>query len=162
LKALQSPASVSFSIVREPTSRVLSAFKDFFVEHRNVEAPAHLAAIGAFGFYKRDDLKFRFDVFLDYVATSMELSPLRTDRHWRQQVLNLGKPDFELTFIGTLENLKADLLTVSEMSGVRLPMPESLSQERRNRSGDWDFAPSREQIRRIEALYAPDFEAFGY
>ena len=162
LRALTSGKAVSFSFVRQPLARAVSGFTDFFVERRNPEAPPHVAAIESFGFSLRDDLGYRFDVFLDYVARSLALSPVETDRHWRPQVLNLGRPDFRLRFVGKLENLRADLAKVSEMAGMDLPMPEGLAREKRNRSGDPGFRPNPEQVRRVEDIYAADYEAFGY
>jgi Sulfotransferase family len=160
--ALLGGKSFCFSFVRHPVSRAVSGFLDFFIDQRNPEAPPHIAAIKSFGFDRKDDMSHRFDVFLDYVAASMEVSPVRTDRHWRQQVLNLGQPDFRLHFVGRLESMRADLQKVNELAKIDLAPAESLSQDHRNRSGKSDFQPTYDQIRRIEALYATDFEAFGY
>ncbi|MFC2966837.1 sulfotransferase family 2 domain-containing protein [Acidimangrovimonas pyrenivorans] len=154
--------AVSFSTVRQPESRAVSAFFDFFVKRQNDEAPKHLDRIEAFGFSRRDDLGYRFDVYLDYVEANLAHSDLRTDPHFRPQHINLGHGAFTLTHVGRVETLDADLQHVAELAGIELPRPDSLTDARKNRSGSTAFAPSLAQRRRIEALYARDYELYGY
>lgn len=160
LKALKT--GISFSIVRNPQARAISAFFDFFVSGRNNEAKKHLERIETFGFSRKNDPSYRFDVFLEYVGASLEHSALNTDRHFRPQYINLGHGDFALSHVGRVETLDADLRKVSELANVVLPRAQSVPGARQNRGGSGDFVPSAEQRCKIESLYARDYDLYGY
>lgn len=155
-------SGVSFSIVRNPLNRSISAYFDFFVNRRNKEAAKHLDRIETFGFSRKNDLSYRYDVFLEYVNASLANSALNTDRHFRPQHINLGHGEFELSHIGHVETLDADLKKVSELANVDLPRADSLPDARQNRGESGEFVPSVDQRRKIHALYARDYELYGY
>jgi len=162
LALFRSPDSVAFSFVRHPQHRLVSAFVDFFVERRNFMASRHFEAIDRMGFTQRDDLSYRFDVFLNYVKSSMEYSPVLVDRHWRSQHVNLGNGYLELDYVGKLEQLEAEISIISEMAGTPLPQLHMVSEERRNSSSSQKFTPSDKQRRMIEDIYSKDYALFGY
>ena len=153
---------VSFSTVRNPLRRSVSAFLDFFITQRNAESTRHTIAIQSFGFSNKSDISYKFDVYLNYIGSSFSQSELHTDRHFRPQHINLGHGLFVLSYIGKIETLDKDLKIVGELSGVEIPLSGSLPNSRQNRSLFSAFEPTAEQRRHIETLYAQDFEIYGY
>ena len=154
--------STSFSIVRHPVSRFISAFLDIFVSQRNRVAALHFDNLTAFGFEKKDDLGYRFDVALDYVEATLAHSLVLSDHHFTPQYYNLGDGLIELSDLAWLENLEVDLKRIADLAGVSLGNPSDLTRERQNKGADIRFSPSRAQVKRIEQLYQRDFELYGY
>lgn len=152
----------SFSTVRNPERRSVSAFFDFFIDKKNLGAPKHLALIDKFGFSRSSDIHYKFDVFIDYITTSFEHSVLRTDRHFRPQHVNLGNGAIELSYVSKLENLDSDLRLISDKLEVTLPQLEMLPKLTRNKSSSECFTPNPSQIKKIEVLYRKDYELYGY
>lgn len=151
--------ATAFSFVRNPASRARSAFINFFVDKTNRSAHRHFPALESRGFSLKDDLSYQFDVFLAYAEESLSLCPELTDRHWRHQTLNVGLNMFPLAFVGKLEDgLDEGLAKVAELAGCA-PI---LVDKNRNESSRVDFTPSQDHVKKIERLYAEDYEAFGY
>lgn len=155
-------SSVSFSTVRNPQHRSVSAFFNFFIDQKNAEASKHQDIIETFGFSDKADKHYRFDVFLEYVEASFEQSVRRTDRHFRPQHVNLGHGEIELAYVGHIETLDTDLKHISEKAGVSLLDPSKLPKKMRNQSTATEFVPSLSQRRKVESLYKEDYEIYGY
>jgi hypothetical protein len=154
--------TVSFSTVRNPERRSVSAFFNFFIEKNNPEQPEHLDRMELLGFSKKADNHYKFDVFLAYIEANFEYSVLKTDGHFRPQHINIGHGAVELSYISRLETLDADLKHISERVGVILSDLSKLSKGMSNQSSSGDFVPSATQKRQIEALYKKDYELYGY
>ncbi len=152
----------SFSIVRNPEARAVSGFFDFFVRARNPGAEKHRKYAEAFGLYSGSDLSTRFDSFLDYVSVSLERSPLETDRHFRPQHINLGHGHFTLTHVGKVESPTEDLERIGRDTGVRLVWERMETVARTNSTKSDTFAVSPAQRKRIQKLFASDYELYGY
>ena len=90
LIALNNPNCMKFTFVRHPESRVLSAFKDFFVERKNPAAAIHIAEMKHFGFDIDNQVVKNFEIFLDYLGANFEIDLQLTDQHFRLQTLNIG------------------------------------------------------------------------
>lgn len=151
-----------FSVVRNPTRRAVSGLFNFFIERKNSQSYLHWDAITDRGFLQKDDHAYRFDVFLDYVEASHSICPIRTDRHFRAQHINIGHDVCNLNYIARLESLQKDLDIIGEMAGSPIPPLDRLPDSRRNQSGSSAFTPSPAQVSRLEELYARDYELFGY
>jgi hypothetical protein len=154
--------SFFFTFVREPQARVLSAFRNFFVDQTNGARKKHLGPMRAHGWDPARDVSYNLDVFLDYVAHGFELDPINTDSHWRLQIHNIAWSDIRYDFIGRVENYAADIAHVFEAGGAPGFPPPALLAARHNRSLAPETPVTPAQEARIAALYAPDFEAFGY
>jgi hypothetical protein len=157
-----SRSAFTFTFVRHPETRLLSAFKNFFVDWKNRSARIHFHSLRRRGFDEAGELARNFDVFLDYVDESLSKDALRTDRHWRLQVLNTGYGLIDYQFIGKVENFDRDIQEVFSLAGVPAPPTKDCLAIRFNRSAHHDFTISKTQRRRIERLFAEDYEAFGY
>lgn len=150
-----------FSFVRHPENGIRSAFMNFFVDGKNRRLFAHKDAVTSRGMYKKADLSYRFDIFLEYIRDSLDSNKDLTDIHWRHQVLNIGLNEFNLAFVGKLEDgIDSGLERVSEISGVSMPKSQGRKVNESSRAST--FALTEVQRRKIQDLYAVDYEAFGY
>lgn len=122
----------------------------------------HISGVEALGFSKKADISYRFDVFLDCLEAALTFSPVKTDRHFRPQFINLGSGFFQLNYVAKIETLAQDLQKISDASGLKLPSIETIKQEKRNSSGSSSFSPNRLQRKKIETMFARDYELYGY
>ncbi len=160
--AIASEECIAFTFVRDPRRRFVSAFKDFFFDEANHARKNHMGNMAAWGFDRDRSAEWNLGVFADYVAASIERDPVYTDRHWREQWRNIALGEIEYDFTGKVENYDADMAKVFEMAGIPDAWSGSLREHRAN-----EFSKSRVDLpddiaRRVELLYAKDFEAFGY
>lgn len=142
-----SGSAFRFTFVRHPVARLLSAYADKLVRQRHAFAPLVNAALG------RDaDAQTTLDDFLDAIEAQ---APVECDPHWRAQHLNILHDVIGYDLVGRVESFAADIATVPALAGipvdaknvnVKFPPP----------------APTAAQVRRIEHIYARDFELFGY
>ncbi len=159
---LNSGKAFVFTSVRDPLARSLSAFRNVFIDRGNRFSRVQRRAIRKFGFRDTMATSAKFDVFLDYVETSLALAPLRTDQHFRRQVDNVAYGHVTYDHIVRVENLAEDLVRIPELAGIDDPHAAFVQQPHRNRSNPLAFSPDAEQRARIFAIYGPDYEAFGY
>ena len=106
--------------------------------------------------------EYNFDVFLDYVDRSLQLDRHKTDRHWREQWISIGREIFEYDLVCRLENLSDDLAVILE--NLRIPKAswDTIMDARVNRSSRGNTVGTPQQRRRIQQMYKADYEAFGY
>ena len=161
-RCLGSPDCYRFTIVREPVARAVSGFRDFVVEGRNGKAPLYAATLAALGLCRDDPLERQFDVYLTFLELFLAQDRLGADPHFRTQAVNIGLGVVDYQRICRLEDYIRDMRQVFDEAGVA-PPADALGGERRNRSSRQSaFTPDAGQVRRQQALYAEDFEAFGY
>lgn len=138
--------AMTFSFVRNPVSRFLSVYREKIVGKR----PQFNKVVSALG---RDEISV--DGFLDFLDRQ---DPLTMDPHWRPQHINLMMDSIDYTFIGKLENFDEDHAKLCEITGL----PGSVVAHRNNRSKSPAPDLTADQVKRVERIYAGDFEAFGY
>lgn len=158
----QAHMSFFFTFVRDPQARVISAFHNFFVDQTNGARKKHMAPMRAHGYDPARDTGYNLDVFLDYVAHGFELDPINSDSHWRLQVHNIAWSDISYDFVGRVERYDADIAQIFAAGGALHFPPPELLKARHNRSTAPQAPITAARKARIEALYAPDYEAFGY
>jgi hypothetical protein len=160
-KALRESA-LAFTFVRHPESRLVSAFRNFFVDRKNRSHTLHLAGLQSRGFDDGNNHSRNFGIFLDYVEESIEIDPLYTDRHWRPQHINIASNDINYAVIGKLENFHRDLQEVFSRIGQSEFLTEERMSARFNKSQSYSSNLTVAERSRIEAIYARDYELFGY
>ncbi|MDG1430650.1 MAG: sulfotransferase family 2 domain-containing protein [Paracoccaceae bacterium] len=159
---LAMPDYKTFTFVRHPIDRFESAFKDFVIEQRNPNRVYHATGLENFGCSQDKSESQNFDAFLDYVEASLEASRIRTDRHWRLQVDNIGLGRFRYDFIGKVERFNEDMCTFFTVANVDKKAIDPVVAILKNSSGTSNRIANKSQASRIQKLYAADFEAFDY
>ena len=133
------------------------------INPRGGSARLHLPPMEDRGFELTSSVDRNFEVFVDYVAESIADAPDICNRHWREQVCNLGFGHVTLDFIGKLETYEKDLQNLFEVQGERAFLERSKSWRRQfNTSAKTDVSISDATRRKILRVYARDCEAFGY
>lgn len=153
LRYLPSPAafaeSFSFTFVRDPASRVLSAY------HDKVHNPAWLRKFGLTD--PSDPTKpVTFSAFLERLESGL----LHKDLHWIPQSAMIPDDGRDFTFIGRVENIDADMRKAMTAIFGRF---DGIVNKEINRFDSGTLAKSEispEDRRRIERLYARDYELY--
>lgn len=152
----------SFTFTRHPETRAVSAFQNIFLDKKNAQSPVNLRAIASHGFREDLPVETKFDIFLDYVETSISRDALLTDSHWRRQVDNIGHAFCEHDFVGRIESFREDFARVAELLALDAKKRTAFSERYFNKSSEPGFRLTPAQKRRIREIYQPDFEAFSY
>jgi len=170
---LDDPAIRKYTMVRDPYSRVLSAYLNKFDYLLSVEPTTenelyfHKVLRGMDRF-RREELdeetypEISFPVFLQWVKSKP--SPDAEDEHWMPQALMLRQPDVHFDIVGKFENLAEDSARILSAMGCDQAFP---SQE------DVRFAPTgaSDKIAQyytpaayalVNELFSEDFAIFDY
>lgn len=142
-----------FTFVRNPVDRLKSAYWDKIVRpQQNSQWRDEVRAALGVG----DDVEVTADLFL---AAMEATDPVMWNVHWRPQHLLTMHGLVEYDHVGRLETFDTDVATIRE--AAELP---AMPIEVRNRKGrpEDPLGGRPDLVRRVEALYAADFEAFGY
>lgn len=159
--ALEDPGIYRFTVGRHPVSRAVSAFTNLFVDRKNGFEWRHIPYMRKTGLVFGEASSANFDRFLDYVDEVMAESELFCDAHLRLQTNNTGARHIRYDRIGHYESLVEDVRRIMVDAGVSSFSDEALGWA--NRSGESGGPePTPAQIRRIERIYAEDYERFGY
>jgi hypothetical protein len=152
---LESPDFLRMTVVRNPYTRLLSAWHKVMVcepPYINLyrEITGHLPELG------RKSL-ISFEEFAEYIASKCDLHTC--DPHWRLQVDHMFFRAMNFSYVGKMENMTQVLTTLQ--THLNLQRPLSL-----NRSNRWPIN-SKPRIAedlwdKVYTLYKEDFEALGY
>jgi hypothetical protein len=143
-----------FSFVRQPVPRLESAYADKIVRHTSNHWRTGIRR--TLGLPKDDEAPITFDQF---VAALEAQEPIAMDSHWRPQHLNLMQPLVSYDLVGRLEAFGADLARIREATGLpdmAVPVINTTKREGSLLDGKPDLR------RRVEQIYAADFELYGY
>jgi len=149
-----------FSFVRDPIRRVESAYLDKVATMPGWGREQYRANLREqLGLPPAPGEPIGFDQFVTALETQ-EL--LALDPHWRPQYLNLMHPLIQYDFIGRIETFAVDLEQVREACGMPV-MPiqtQNAAGAAKPTSSLFDGRP--DLLRRVRAVYAKDFELYGY
>jgi Sulfotransferase family len=153
---LTAPDFLRFSIVRNPYTRLVSAWRNKIMlcepgyEHIYRKLMGDIPALH----HKKI---LAFEQFLRFIENEPDLRSC--NGHWRRQVDLLFYPAIPYTHIGKLEQLPMTMDLIGKHLGAAKPLPVGRS----NSTGAGGRDPiDAATAARIYALYAQDFEAFGY
>jgi hypothetical protein len=151
-----SGAAYRFSFVRSPLRRFESVYWDKMVHDlrwRRRNAPPALGLSGD------PEEPVSFERFLAAVEEQDPVSEM--DPHWRPQHVNLIHPLVTYDHVGRLENFTADLERIREEAGLPyVPIQARNRSSRMSAESVYDGRP--DLVRRVERIYATDFELYGY
>jgi hypothetical protein len=155
VQEMLSGSAYRFSFVRDPLRRFESVYWDKI--RRNLWARPSMRA--ALGVDVGPDTVIPFEQF---VAVLEEQDPVTDmDPHWRPQHVNLMHPVVRYDFVGRLENFAADLERVRDEAGLP-QVPVQVRNASKHAGADSVYDGRPDLVRRVERLYAKDFELYGY
>lgn len=145
-----------FTFVRHPVRRFESVYWDKIVRSTRWRSET----LDALGMAPDQSPSPTFEQFLDVVEHQDPMTGM--DRHWRPQHLNLMHPVVTYDRVGRLESFAADLELIREEAGLpEVPIkPRNVAPSGFRAGSVYDGRP--DLIRRVERLYARDFELYGY
>ncbi|PKQ06457.1 MAG: hypothetical protein CVT72_06565 [Alphaproteobacteria bacterium HGW-Alphaproteobacteria-11] len=150
-----------FAFVRNPYTRVLSAYLDKFVskprERERLKA-ARARYLSELGFSAGKEI-----TFAEFVEAVSRQPRVEMDAHWRPQADLLALPTVKYDFVGRLESFRADFLALESFLGVDLQSLYVAKDGKKtgaaNRLADYYTPEIKAQVDRI---YADDFEFLGF
>lgn len=174
IEVCNEPNVFSFTFVRNPYRRILSAFADKIFGYqasggRYRGGKIHEAA-KPFGvrFDASSNIFNIFNGFVKFIASSTQDRAL-TDIHWAGMAHHLrynihSSPSWKLDFVGYVESIAEDLQTVIKGASVDpMRVPQKIPQENTTSIGfscEEMYRPETASL--VRKLYADDFEVFGY
>lgn len=153
LEALASPDYFRFCFVRDPYSRILSAYLEKLAGD-DFERAMRLRHLGL-----RDDAVPSLRQFLEVLAGS---DPAGCDIHWARQSDLLTPDRIAYDFVGRFESFREDFEAVLARIGRDadwIADARGHGTDAALRLGQW-IGPRERAL--IEAIYAEDFDRFGY
>ena len=156
LAELDSDACLTFSFVRNPFSRFLSAYLDKIVGDPEVITDRQ-KRLGIGPGPERPS----FDEFVEFVYDQPRLD---MDVHWAPQSFLLGWPRVRYGFLGRFERLSEDLEMLMASRGLRYPAGARRLGVRHATGADAKLAAyfSEPTRRRVVEIYGDDFSHFDY
>ena len=143
-----------FTFVRNPFARMLSAYLNKIVHHRDPSVWGRFAARHGLG-----DAPLPFREFLELVART---PPAQMDMHWRPQSHTVAPHAVAYDFVGSMERFEEDLgLVLTRIFGRDLPVHEHAP----HRTGSTDQLAEyygAEEIDSVRRICAVDFRELGY
>jgi Sulfotransferase family len=144
-----------FSFVRNPMRRFESSYWDKIVYSENWRPKVQ----ATLGLPLDKSASLSFEQFLSAVEQQDPVGEM--DPHWRPQNINLLHPLVTFDRVGRLESFDADLETIREEAGLPVvPYRQMNPSKRHVTESVYDNRP--DLVRRVEKLYADDFELYGY
>ena len=152
-----------FVFVREPLSRLLSAFKDKFIgSDKRVSKRARAAIVKA---YRPQDFNPRYNlVNLSEFVQFFSRRNVYRNQHWRQYEKLCHSCVIKYNFIGHLETLEEDAALVLKMAGIdnRVSFPPVHKSTGTSDVLTYYSKVPPQYIARLGESYRSDFEMFGY
>ena len=153
-QALTSDRYLRFTFVREPSSRLVSAYRDKIVGG----APEKKHILKALGLDKDDmSADISFDQFVGVV---FDTPARKVDRHWMPQVYTTCAHWVELDIVGRLETFKDDLYGLFERVGVDIGPYYSHRAPHKTGATSEASELTPEIRRKIRDYYHLDYEKF--
>jgi hypothetical protein len=153
---LTAPDFLRFSIVRNPYTRLVSAWRNKIMLCEPGYEQIYQKLMGAMpALHSKKTLAF--EQFLRFIENEPDLRSCNP--HWRRQVDLLLYPAIPYTHIGKLEQLPMTMEVIGKHLGAANPLRIGRSNSTAGGGRDPIDAATAD---RIYALYAEDFDAFGY
>lgn len=167
------PSVPKYTFVRDPYSRVLSAYLNKVASRLPPGEPQEnenhfitvARAIDRFRQRRLDTAVYpevNFEVFLLWVRDAA--TPLRDDGHWRSQTLMLHWPEVSFDYVGRFERMAEDAPVLLDKMGCDIPFPSQkdigFAPTHATRKLDIHYTPATYAL--VNSLYKDDFINLGY
>lgn len=166
---LERTGIVRIAVVRHPLARAVSGFRYLCrsneLGHASfVEDRLRINAMAGFDWDRMPGTEAGMLCFLDYIeADQARFGSWRVNHHWRLQADNLCAEVFQPNLLGKVEALDAFLEGLWErLAPPGEALPGGRLRENRQPVDDSVVLDTEAVRRRVEKIYARDFEAFGY
>ncbi|KAJ8022394.1 Carbohydrate sulfotransferase 14 [Holothuria leucospilota] len=156
-----------FLFVRNPLSRILSAYKDKFVDHHNgvfTQMAKNIIKMYRKGPVDGSATDVTFPEFMEYLVNK---SDHRTNVHWKV-IFNQNFPcELDYDIIGKLEDADDDIPYVLERIGIRNMTKYGSTSMKKKGSDEKLWAEYYSQVpqdtmKKFYEIYKPDFILYGY
>ncbi|KAJ8022393.1 Carbohydrate sulfotransferase 11 [Holothuria leucospilota] len=156
-----------FIFVRNPLSRILSAYKDKFVDHRNKvfnQMAENIIKMYRKGPVNDSVIDVTFPEFIEYLVNN---SDHRTNPHW-EVIFDQNIPcELDYDIIGKLEEADDDIPYVIEIIGIRNITKYGTTSLKKKGSDEKLWAEYYSQVpqdtvEKFYEIYKPDFILYGY
>lgn len=156
LAAINDTAYFKFTFVREPLSRLLSAFLDK-VSMQTKQRAALFKHVGM-----QMDEELSLSKFIDIISQDSAARDL--DRHWRSQTKEISYSEIEYDFIGTVADIQIGLPYV--MKRIFGSDAASIQDTRKTIGHKTNSSAllnelSKADIKKVETIYHDDFEMYA-
>jgi hypothetical protein len=140
----ESPDALRFTVVRNPYTRLISAWRDKVLLREPTVEDVHSSVQG----------EITFEKFIAYIE---QCSPAYWDDHWAKQVDMCFSHAIPFNHIGKVETLSKTARALNRHLGMRVALPIA-------NSGALRIEPEFSEGTRVSiaTLYADDFTEFGY
>ena len=170
---LQDRRIKKFACIRDPYSRILSAYLNKIVERLPFSGPPEtkdvfdlmVENIEQFRTATLDPTEFpeiTFEVFLRWLAT--RYSHYTDDEHWRTQSDLLSLPQAQFDFLGRFETLATDAPAILDQIGCDIEFPSQkqigFAPTGAQQQLDKYYTVSCREL--VQVIYSKDFKRFGY
>mmetsp|Transcript_7447 Transcript_7447/g.13461 ORF Transcript_7447/g.13461 Transcript_7447/m.13461 type:complete len:343 (-) Transcript_7447:1139-2167(-) len=165
---LKQPPFFKFTFVRDPYTRLLSAYLDKFLnkDTSSEEYRLFVAQIYSWKYVRNKDLssepKPSFRAFIDEL---LKQNPSKMNLHWMPQTMVCGFGDLPYDFVGRFETLLSDASTVLDKIGVAgesFPTQEQIGFLPSGTNAMIDELYSLDIMLKIRVLYEMDFFMLNY
>jgi hypothetical protein len=155
-EVLESDSFFRFTIVRNPYTRLVSAWKNKVVPCEPGAERLYLDIKGRLPDIHAKEL-IAFDEFVNYLQAKSDLSA--ADPHWRRQVDHLFLDALSFSHVGQLENMAATMARFQQHLGLAEPLMGG----KKNVSAPVGLATYNQDLAdKVYSLYQEDFERLGY
>ena len=155
-EVLESPDFLRITVIRNPYSRLVSAWRNkvLLCEPQGIEVYLQIKG-GRPGLHQKSLVSFK--EFVNYLENKCDLSTC--DPHWRRQVDHTFFPALNFSCVARVEQLEEGLRPFAEHLGFS----KSLVGAGKNESLPVATASYSEELaEKVYSLYQPDFEVLGY
>lgn len=143
-----------FCFVRNPYTRVLSAYLDKIVERRD---PNWITIYQNLGFKPWKNYSF-----LEFLIASDRLKSHYVDMHWRPLSYILRTDKIAYDYIGKFENFDSDFRTILNNLGVPEAPIHTMDLHATKANSSFDKYYSSKELDMVNFIYKDDFEQFDY
>jgi sulfotransferase famil protein len=155
-KVLESDEFFRFTIVRNPYTRLVSAWKNKVVPCEPGAERVYLAMKGRLPEMHAKEL-IAFDEFVSYLQSRSD--PSEFDPHWRRQVDHLFFDALSFSHVGKVEDMAASMRRFQQHLGLTEP----LIGDKKNVSAPVGLATYDQDLAdKVYSIYREDFERLGY